>query len=110
MGWDKSTDIKIMSQSLSVAWVSRLWKAEKLRRHYQYLSSTMWWSKILIRCKYNYKQLEVPEFYKRIFLYAKYIFVNKHAKEIIWNIKDILIAGKSICYKVGYTNGIIFLQ
>ena len=109
-GGAKSVDIKIMMQALLIVWVSRLWFQSNWNSVITLYLLQYGGIRFLLRCNYDYKNLEIPDFYKNILRYSNYVIVEPHGNEIIWNNQDIRINNKPIFYKQWFEQGIIFIQ
>ena len=109
-GGAKATDMKIMKQSLSIAWIARLWVENNWNSIIRLYLSKYGGLKLLLRCNYDYKELNMPDFYKNVLRYANNVLLEPNDHQIIWNNKDIKIGGNSIFYNDWFERGIIFVQ
>ena len=109
-GGAKSVDIKIMMQALLIVWVSRLWFQSNWNSVITLYLLQYGGIRFLLQCNYDYKNFEIPDFYKNILRYSYYVIVEPHGNEIIWNNQDIRINNKPIFYKQWFEQGIIFIQ
>ena len=65
----------------------------------------------MMQCNFEKGMFDtIPEFYKDILRFFSYIFVNKSARYIIWNNKEVLIDKKSIYWENWKNKGILFIQ
>ena len=109
-GGAKAVDIKIMQQSLQSVWVSRLWYQTSWNCVITQYLLQYGGIRFLLRCNYDYKDLEIPDFYKNVLRFANNVLVTPHDKEVVWNNKDIRINNKPIFYKHWFEKGVVFIQ
>ena len=87
-GGAKTVDVNIMMQSLLRVWVSRLWNQSSWNcviTKYLFQYGGM---KFILRCNYDHKNLELPEFYKNVLRFINNVLEKPHEREILWKNKD----------------------
>ena len=77
-GGASAVDLKIMMQSLSSISVSRLWNQRSWNCVITQYLSQYGGIRFLLRCNYDYKKLELPEFYKNVLRYTNNLLVKQH--------------------------------
>ena len=106
----KAIDMKTMAESLSLAWLARIWDENEWSNILYKRCEKFGGFKFMIRCNNNFLNENLPTFYKSILENAHDMFIKPNAKCIIWNNKDILIEGKTVFYKEWYVKGIVYIQ
>ena len=109
-GGAKAIDVEIMRKALGIAWISRLWTIEPWNSVIREQLKPYGGFRFLLRCNYDYKQIQIPEFYNNILEYCRCVFSKESSKHILWNNKDILIGGSHVYYKDWFFKGIIYIQ
>ena len=112
LGYDqwgiRAPDLLIMQKSLRLAWIGRLLK-NKSRTIDQELESYGGIC-LLLHCNYDYKKLELPEFYRAIFEFFREIHDQSKYRGIVWNNKEILVNKKTIYIEQWAKNGVKYLK
>ena len=106
----KMVDVKCMHKSLCIAWIARLWDEREWSNVINLQMSKYGGVRLLIRCNYNYKMIDLPIFYQNILKYSDYVLNKKDSRYILWNNKDIMINRNMIFYQNLYDKGVLFIQ
>ena len=106
----KMVDVKSMHESLCIAWTAWLWDEREWSNVINLQISKYGGIKLLIRCNYNYKMIDLPIFYQNILKYSDYVFNKKDSRYILWNNRDIMINRSTIFYQNWYDKGVLFIQ
>ena len=91
----KLIDVKSMNMALKMPWISRILSGDKWSTLINSQLQKYGGLKFMMQCNFEKGTFDtIPEFYKDILRFFSYIFVNKSARYIIWNNKEVLIDKK----------------
>ena len=105
----KAPDLISMQKALRLAWLGRLIKNDTSRLIDGFLEK-YGGIKLLINSDYDPKLLELPDFYKNMFLYFSDLRGNINKKTILWNNKNIKINNRLLYIKEWRQNGLIYVS
>ena len=93
----KMIDVKSMNMALKMPWISRILSGDKWSTLINFQLQKYGGLKFIMQYIFEKGMFdEIPEFYKDILRFFSYIFVNKSARYIIWNNKEVLIDKKKV--------------
>ena len=105
-------DVTCQYKALKIPWIWRISSSNNWNSTVNHMLTRVGGSNFLIHCNYDKQTISfLPTFYKEIFLFWQEIYSPLYAPElIIWNNKNIKIAGKTIYIKELAENKVIFIH
>ena len=105
-------DVDCQYKALKIPWIWRMLSSKNWNSTINHMLTRVGGTNFLIHCNYDKQTVSfLPTFYKEIFLFWQEIFSPMYRPDlIIWNNKNIKIAGKTIYIKELAEHNVIFIH
>ena len=99
-----------MQKSLCLAWLQRIWTLKSTNEILHLDLERYGGLKMLIHSDYNVGHINIPLFYKDIFVYLKELDIQSRYGGVLWNNKEFVKGGQLFYNKEWHAKGKVYIR